>query len=83
VRLAALDLRENPGWIQGISEPETVIPEFSGFSLNSPVLTFLHEYHLFCVNYVEFMFMVRNGINACYYSGYREHFRDAPEPTVG
>jgi len=32
------------------------------FRVNSPVLTFPLKCHLFCANYVEFMFMVRNGI---------------------
>jgi len=86
VRLAALDLMEisevdleGPGLDPGISE----IP---GFHLNSRVSHFLSKCHLFCVNSVESVFLMREGIHGDNYSGHRDtflrelsHFSDSSE----
>jgi len=73
VRLAALDLR-------GISEADLGFWAGSWDSLdsrvhlNSRVSHFLYKCYLFCVNSVEFVFLMCIGIHVGHYPGHREHY---------
>jgi len=79
VRLAALNLREISGWIQRSQSQKRRFPEFSGFTLNSHVLTFYLMSPFLC-KYIEFMFIERSAGLLFRVSG---SLRYAPEPTLG
>jgi len=58
----SIESERDSRWIQGYQWIRTAIPEFSG-SLKFTCSHFLNNV-TFCVNYVEFMFIMHNG-NSC------------------